>query len=883
MVPRLNTLPTRAVGFTLLELAIVLVIVGILAGASLMALKAPIESTHVATTNTRLQTIRDALKAFKELNGRLPCPADPALATSHASYGVENGTIGTCTGGSVLSASNVVEGGIPFVALGLPAQFTYDGWGRRIVYAVYAKATRSNALLNYGAYTGAEEGISVQDASGSNRNTSTNRYVYLLMSYGKNGHGAYGKAGTRQSQGSTNTSELLNCHCDAAAATTAYSATYVDREATLSSASSTDSFDDIVLYQTFSQLRSKSDDLTKGSLPTYTTQAIDNPTPTGGTNLNFAKSVAMGDVNGDGYADAVLGSPNADNGATDTGSIFVMFGTPRGIPKDWSLATPNARTVVRFDGSATGMKIGNTLAVGDVNGDGYADIVTSAVNVANYEVYVVYGKARFSSATNTITRGGGGSFIDGTNGYLLTSTYFSAPNAIAIGRLNNDALNDIVVASSAYSSGGYGSVVAVFSKPTTKWSSTNTIDNTFFKNGRFGFLASSTTNIGFGWSIAIGDVNGDSRGDLLIGATYAGYGGGDSGSVFVIFGQRYWRPSYTEASLLASNTVYYVPAEGTIAFSTVPATNSTITLNGVTWTFVTSITGAAQTLIDTTGATDADKLANTLATLYTDLTASVDASLMIAKYGVSETTLKVSCKTNDTACDAYALARSAAPASNGTVSGATLNPYSTVTPSAPPVGLRFDGPTDAFGDGMLGWAVRVGDVNADGIGDVAVCAVSYHNPGGLGSVFVVLGTSAWTSFANTLDDAFFNAGTVGTRFDAGSRFGFSVAVGDFDNNGYADIFGVRNGGTHYVINGQATYAAASYTLESTSPFDTVNGTTLLKYIGSGTSMFSPATGDINGDGLVDVVMGAYNYNSWVGRAYIFYGQPYGWQTAADTY
>ncbi len=871
MVIPLRTRGSRAPGFTLLELSLVLVIIGILIGVSVSSLRQPLESAALVATNNRMQMIRDALKAYKDLNGRLPCPADPTVGATAAGFGDENGTAGTCTGGGVKSGSGVVEGSIPFAALGLPAQYTFDGWKRRFVYTVYAEATRTDALRYYGPYTGADVGISVQDASGSLRDATYNKYIYLLMSYGKNGHGAYNRAGTRINRGSTNTSEQTNCHCDASAVATAYSPTYIDREAAISSTSATDSVDDILLYQTFSQLRSPSDNNSKGSLPTQTTQAIAAP-DTGG---NFATSIAMGDINGDGYSDLIFGMPDADNGATDTGSIYVVFGTPRGVPEDWSLSSLGTATIIRFDGSASGMKIGTKVAAGDVNSDGYADIITSAINGSNSEIYVVYGKANFSSTTNTITQGGGGSFIDGTHGYLFTSTYFSAPDAIAIGDLNGDAVNDIAIGSSAYSS-STGDVVVIFGR-TSGWSSSNTVNATYL-NGKKGMLITSTTTIGLGTSVAIGDTNADGKGDLLIGAPTADNGGSNTGSVYVLFGRKQWQASYTEASIATYNTANPVKAYGTITFSAQPADDSTITLNGVTWTFKASGAVGNQT---NKGAS----LSATLAQLYTDLNASVNASLSIASYSVSDTTLKITCKTNDTACNAYTLATSTVPASNGTRSAADLTDYTTVAPSAPIMGLRFDGPAASTG---LGSSVAVGDINGDGNTDLVMGASTYSS--NAGAIFVVFGTTAWLSFANTLDATFLNAGAVGMRFDpsvAATKFGSSLAVGDIDNNGFADIFApTYTGGSDeaYIIFGQSSYAAANYTLETTTPFDSVNGTTLMKYTSSDSTIrLSPVLGDLNADGLLDMVFGGPTYNANDGRAYILYGQPRGWRTGTITY
>src|SRR5919109_828104 len=66
-------------GFTLLELAIVLVIVGLIAVGALKAASALRENVGISETSKRLDTLVMALQTFLMKNNRLPCPADPNL------------------------------------------------------------------------------------------------------------------------------------------------------------------------------------------------------------------------------------------------------------------------------------------------------------------------------------------------------------------------------------------------------------------------------------------------------------------------------------------------------------------------------------------------------------------------------------------------------------------------------------------------------------------------------------------------------------------------------------------------------------------------------------------------------------------------------------
>lgn len=114
-------------GFTLVEMAIVLVIVGLLLGGLLMPLSTQVEQQRISETQKYLDQIKDALLGYAAAHGRLPCPA---TATS---LGVESPV-----GGGVCTSP--YNGFLPAVTLGLTpvdgAGFAIDAWNNRIRYAV---------------------------------------------------------------------------------------------------------------------------------------------------------------------------------------------------------------------------------------------------------------------------------------------------------------------------------------------------------------------------------------------------------------------------------------------------------------------------------------------------------------------------------------------------------------------------------------------------------------------------------------------------------------------------------------------------------------------------------------------------------------------------
>ena len=131
-------------GFTLLELAIVLTIVGILMGGILVAVSETTESARRSETRQQLENLREALYGFAQANGRLPCPALPD------SLGREKPAGTPFFPGSGGECENYI-GYIPGSTLGLSGSVTENGllvdaWGFPIRYAVDSQLTAVDSL-----------------------------------------------------------------------------------------------------------------------------------------------------------------------------------------------------------------------------------------------------------------------------------------------------------------------------------------------------------------------------------------------------------------------------------------------------------------------------------------------------------------------------------------------------------------------------------------------------------------------------------------------------------------------------------------------------------------------------------------------------------------
>jgi prepilin-type N-terminal cleavage/methylation domain-containing protein len=183
-------------GFTLLEMAIVLVIVGLLLGGLFGSLGAMQARQRTDQTARQLAEIREALIGYAAANGRLPCPAAPATPNTTVGAGLARApNAGGCVGG--------VAGVLPWATLGLPEA---DAWGRRFTYRVAPAFARSSTPLTL--------------ATAGNLNVRNRAAVLLaaqvpvvVISHGANAFGSRGPGGALAGAG-TNAAEIENSDGD---------------------------------------------------------------------------------------------------------------------------------------------------------------------------------------------------------------------------------------------------------------------------------------------------------------------------------------------------------------------------------------------------------------------------------------------------------------------------------------------------------------------------------------------------------------------------------------------------------------------------------------------------------------------------------------------
>jgi Ca2+-binding RTX toxin-like protein len=494
------------------------------------------------------------------------------------------------------------------------------------------------------------------------------------------------------------------------------------------------------------------------------------------------------------------------------------------LPGEFDVANIDGTNGFIINGITAGDFLGRSVSgLGDINGDGIDDVIIGAIGESGNvgQSYVVFGGS-------TVETGGSinPSSLNGTNGFVIDGNSYAGVgySVSRAGDINGDGINDIIVAAPFADTNGNssaGQTYVIFGGSSVGSSGSidlSTLDRTN------GFAINGIAPFDFsGLSISdAGDINDDGIDDIIIGARSADPNGSESGQSYVIFG----------GSSVGSG--------GSVDLSTLNGSNGFV-LNGIA---------------------PGDSLGNSVSGAGDINNDGIDDIIIGAPGGFASRG------------QSYVIFGGSSVGSGGSIELSTLNGTS---------GFALNGIFDPFFGSGAGTSVSgAGDINDDGIDDILIGApLISATIGASGQSYVVFGGSSVGS-GGSIELSTLN-GTNGFAINGINPRDFSGSslsnAGDINGDGIDDIIigaesarpnGSESGQSYVIFGGSTVGASGSINLSS---LDGTNGLVLNGIPNSNFGFSVSAAGDINNDGIDDIIVGATerNLSREAGQSYVIYG------------
>ena len=538
---------------------------------------------------------------------------------------------------------------------------------------------------------------------------------------------------------------------------------------------------------------------------------------------NFGYSVATaGDVNGDGFDDMLVGIPYYHNGEEYVNATCLYLGSAQDIGNDCAWFK---------EGNQTGFygRYAQIATAGDVNGDGYADVIIGEpVNAESTDgmAYLYLGSAT----------GLAGSPAWSVEGNQVGDRFWFGGSVSTAGDVNNDGFDDVIVGASRYSNGEdeEGAVFVYL----------GSADG--LSRAAFWMEESDQAGAGFGASASTaGDVNGDGFSDVIVGAPWYVVGEIETGAAFVYRGS---------TSGLAVSPAW--SAEGNqenARFGTSVSTAGDVNNDG----YNDIIVGAPWYDNGEFNEGVAYVYLGSASGLAANPAWSAEGNQTGASFGSSVSTAG---DVNGDGFDDVIIG--AGSYDNGEEDEGAIFVFPGTAEGVSDTPWLRD--SNQAGAGLVSVSTA-GDVNGDGYDEIVAGSrrYDYNEEENVGAVFIWFGTEKGP----------LNNPVVLEGNQAGAWFGGSVSTaGDVNGDGFDDVIvgaslydnGEENEGAAFLYAGSelGIYLSPVWMMES-------------NHYGAGFGCMVSTAGDVNNDGFDDVIIGAWGYEDYKGAAFVYLGSTSG--------